>query len=104
MANHLQTTCDNLRSFVAAGGAGRGWSHAPPALVGCIRGSGGAATPALLFGHLGSLLAESCPRLLGQLGDRLLPFGSPGGLFYVLSRRGFLSLRSHGPAPIRDIG
>ena len=41
MANQLQTTCDNLRSFVAAGSVGRGRRPAPPAFVGCISGLGG---------------------------------------------------------------
>jgi hypothetical protein len=40
-ANQLQTTCDNLRSVVAAGRLGRGRSRAPSAFVGCISGLGG---------------------------------------------------------------
>jgi hypothetical protein len=40
MADQLQTTCDNLRSFVAAGRLGNERSNAPPAFVGCISGLG----------------------------------------------------------------
>jgi hypothetical protein len=51
MANQLQTTCDNLRSFVATGSLGRERSPAPPAFVGCISGLGGAGRQALLYLH-----------------------------------------------------
>jgi hypothetical protein len=56
MANQLQTTCENLRSFVAAGRAGRGRRPASPAFVGCISGLGGGRgsldhQPTLRLGH-----------------------------------------------------
>ena len=47
MANQLQTTCENLRSVVAAWRLGRERRPIPPAFVGCISGLGGCRSKGL---------------------------------------------------------
>jgi hypothetical protein len=50
-ANQLQTTCDNLRSIVAAGRVGSGRRSGQPAFVGCISGLDGTLDASWILGR-----------------------------------------------------